>query len=52
MTGKEECARAIKQSRRKMDAHLEEAFSGLTVIRAFKKQQDFTEEILVICNET
>jgi len=51
MTGKEECARAIKQSRRKMDAHLEEAFTGLTVIRAFKKQHDFTEELNDLFNK-
>jgi len=52
MSGKEECDRIRRASSKKRNSHFTEAFTGLTVIRAFKKQQDFTEEILVICNET
>jgi len=50
MSGKEECSRVIKQSKKKRDSHFTEAFTGITVIRAFKKQQDFIEELMGYCN--
>jgi len=51
MSGKEECVRCIKQVYRKLDSNSTEAFSGLTVIRAYEKQNEFIENLTECYNK-
>lgn len=50
-TGKEECARVAKKQEKSIHTHFSETYDGLTLIRAFKKQDEFIEDLYKIQND-